>query len=271
MKKIIISNEKGSIPWKWLTGLVAVAGLIAVAIPFIPPKAPPVPAPVTVRGKIPASPSVAPASPVRAADPAPAPADRQNAIYSTAAQAQQAADTGSNRSEGAPGHVAPAEPPHDSGPTADAVRDAGALPAREVKPVGHEPPEPGAPQAPVPAAAREGGVRAANEPSPAAASRIAAARQAAPAKAPHDPSLAPVKPFSIQVGAYRNKAYADVMVARLHKRGYRPFVFIIANRRGDWHTVRFGRFANRVDADAALRSFRKKEKMEAVVVRSGPR
>jgi cell division septation protein DedD len=76
--------------------------------------------------------------------------------------------------------------------------------------------------------------------------------------------------FTIQVGAFRRKANADGMYKVLYDLGYDPFIFQLELDDQDvLYMVRFGGFATRTSAEAAMIEFKQKEKMEAVVAQSG--
>jgi cell division septation protein DedD len=104
-------------------------------------------------------------------------------------------------------------------------------------------------------------------PAPAA---IEAAAVVAPLQKISSAAPAHTAPFTIQVGAFRNKENAHGVLQNLNQRGYHPFILtVILEDKGDLHMVRFGAFDSLDDANAALADFVKKENMTAVVARSG--
>ena len=75
--------------------------------------------------------------------------------------------------------------------------------------------------------------------------------------------------FNLQVGAFRNKAYAIEAVRKLSKSGYDPFIFEITDsRQRIWHTVRIGRYKTYEEAASALERFKQKEDVEAIITSS---
>jgi cell division septation protein DedD len=93
---------------------------------------------------------------------------------------------------------------------------------------------------------------------------------AAPAPEKKAPVAAQQVPYTIQVGAFRNKSNADGMFKVLRGLGYNPFIFKLDSEGKDpLYMVRFGGFADRDDATAALNAFKQKENMAAVGARSG--
>jgi cell division septation protein DedD len=98
--------------------------------------------------------------------------------------------------------------------------------------------------------------------------------EAAPVVAPlqkiSSPAPARTAPFTIQVGAFRNKENAHGVLQNLNRLGYHPFILIVTlEDKGELYMVRFGAFDTLNDANAALADFVKKENMTAVVARSG--
>jgi cell division protein FtsN len=80
------------------------------------------------------------------------------------------------------------------------------------------------------------------------------------------------KPYAIQVGAYRNKQYAQVAVAELANKGYESYIVEVADSKArPWYIVRFGHFANRKEAQAFLAAYQHKEKKQAIITQSGAR
>ena len=106
----------------------------------------------------------------------------------------------------------------------------------------------------------------------------AQARRPRPAPAVQAPAQSPPpepqkqEPFTIQVGAYRNKVYAEDMRATLARKGYEPYIFEDTDARSHaWYVVRFGRFATRQAAQWALSAYRDKERKDAIIAKTGVR
>jgi cell division septation protein DedD len=103
---------------------------------------------------------------------------------------------------------------------------------------------------------------------PAPAPKTAALKAKDKSTTPSD--LDKMAPFTIQVGAYRNKTNADEVISKLTKKGYAPFVFQVTDaQQRSFYMVRFGHFVTREEAAKALDKFKAKEKTAAVIVRSG--
>jgi cell division septation protein DedD len=79
-------------------------------------------------------------------------------------------------------------------------------------------------------------------------------------------------PFTIQVGAYLTKAYAEEKQTDLEQRGYEPFVYQTRDKQQrTWYMVRVGHFEDRPAAEMFLSDFTAKENMPAVIARSKKR
>lgn len=77
-------------------------------------------------------------------------------------------------------------------------------------------------------------------------------------------------PYTIQVGAFLKKANADQVLSQLTEKGYAPFIFQVTDaQQRSFYMVRFGQFGSREQAAKTLEVFKQKEKMAAVIVRSG--
>ena len=76
--------------------------------------------------------------------------------------------------------------------------------------------------------------------------------------------------FAVQVGAYRNKAYAETQLADMQQRGYDAYIYEVADaQQRSFYMVRFGEFATREGAAQAVIDFKEQEEMTAVIVRAG--
>ena len=73
-------------------------------------------------------------------------------------------------------------------------------------------------------------------------------------------------PFSIQVGAYLTKAYAEDKLAELKQKEYRAFIYETLDKKGrTWYMVRVGRFEERPAAEQFLSEFTARENINAVI------
>lgn len=73
--------------------------------------------------------------------------------------------------------------------------------------------------------------------------------------------------FSIQVGAFKDKASAESMVSRLKSKGYAAFVVPPAGGDGLFN-VRVGKFEDRADADRIQGKLRDEEKFKPFIVKN---
>lgn len=118
-------------------------------------------------------------------------------------------------------------------------------------------PEPVSPEQPAPA--EQAVATTTTEPEP-------EAKQAPKPKVPLD-SL-----FTIQVAAYRNKTYAENMLAALSSKGYEAYIFEDTDAKARaWYAVRIGHFPTRQAAQWALNDYQEKEQKKGIIARSGVR
>ncbi len=113
-------------------------------------------------------------------------------------------------------------------------------------------------------------------PAPAAA-RGGAGADATPAEATPKPNpavgLAPAagEPagtgYFVKVVAYRTKAEADKMAARLSTKGYAAYVTPVTGKGAALFSVRVGKFATRQDAEAAKRRLEQEEQLKPSIAR----
>lgn len=277
-----------------LTGVIVAAGWSAY-VTFNRPEidAPPPP----VRGKVPQIPQTMPGNTIHRAKIPPAPA--QPIATTVAAREETPAADIQMALAPQPRKVdsAPTAQPTEQTPTTPQERptpepmeqtvietvadqsdaqDSNALPAPEPTPVQHQTtatptaePEPEDQTAqqdspdPMsikqPAPSEQSGALSTSGPEP-------AAKQAATPKSSSDSQ------FAIQVGAYRNKKYAENAVARLSRKGYEPYIFKDTDAKSrTWHMVRFGHFPTRQAARWALGAYQDKEQKKAIITRAGIR
>jgi cell division septation protein DedD len=242
MKKHPVMKEDsgGQAKWKWVIVVAVVLTLAAGAWLFaLPKKQPPVQAKAPVRAKIQAA-----AIPVAGTAPeasAPTEAD-------TAGKALEVED-GETDETSALTEADEETPPALSAGSADGVQTTAETAAASV--------------ANPPAADNEAQSKPAQTAVPAAA-------PVTPVQAPKPMLATAPAPYTIQVGAFRNKSNADGMFKVLGELGYNPFIFKLESEGKDpLYMVRFGGFSDRDEAAAALNAFKQKENMAAVVARSG--
>jgi len=261
-----MKNKKTNlIKWTGLIGLGVVLALMVVAYPFVfsKPQAP-VPAPPTQRVKIPSMPQ-----PEKIEADGGIDASLPRSGEETQAQASAASER-SVRPDADANELLDDE---KGGPLIETTALQESVEAVE--------------SLAVPAEVTAGSVPeqqqvAMNAPAPSAAdttmsrkeSSVPATIEAAPVVAPLQKisSAAPAQtaPFTIQVGAFRNKENAHGVQQNLDQLGYDPFILTVTlEDKGDLHMVRFGAFDTLDDANAALADFVKRENMSAVVARSG--
>ncbi len=105
-----------------------------------------------------------------------------------------------------------------------------------------------------------------NDDSPAALPHTA---QPQPPHAMASNKVQPPAPYAIQVGAFRNKTYAEQTAEQLKDKGYDSYIFETKGKNGrPWYLVRFGHFQDRPAAAKALTIFKDQEQMTATIARS---
>ena len=84
---------------------------------------------------------------------------------------------------------------------------------------------------------------------------------------PVEDNRLPKATHSVQVGAFLAKENADVRVAKLTERGYKPKIVVFNDSMGRrWYTVRIGNYASREIAQKRAKAFSKREKFESAIV-----
>lgn len=133
--------------------------------------------------------------------------------------------------------------------------------------------------APPPSAAPRPAAVAASSPGPPSAEKPAPAKTAPPKPAPLKPTpaskpAAPAKAiattpgtFSIQIGAFKDRASAESMVTRLKGKGYAAFFVSPAGADGLFN-VRVGTFEARADAERIQDRLRDEEKFRPFIVKN---
>ena len=94
--------------------------------------------------------------------------------------------------------------------------------------------------------------------------------EAAPAEAQAQPAEVTPLAFSVQVGAFRSPENMERVLEDLRSRGYEPYVVeLTGSRKRVLHAVRIGRYTDRSEALQAASDFRRRERMAALVLRTG--
>jgi cell division protein FtsN len=75
--------------------------------------------------------------------------------------------------------------------------------------------------------------------------------------------------FSLQVGAFRQKAHALDTMGKLSKKGYDAFIYEVNDsRQRVWHTVCIGRYNSSSEAASALDQLKQKENIDAIITKA---
>jgi cell division septation protein DedD len=109
-------------------------------------------------------------------------------------------------------------------------------------------------------------------PIPAASAKPATPKPAPPTAKPDVQPAANAKPgagtFTIQVGAFKDRATADSVVARLKGKGYLAYVVAPDGPEAGLFNVRVGTYPARVDAERTQTKLRDEEKYKPFIVRN---
>lgn len=74
--------------------------------------------------------------------------------------------------------------------------------------------------------------------------------------------------FTIQVGAFREKAYAQKTMNQLQEKGYDVYIHKTADKHmRSWYFVRFGKFDNREEAIISIAEFNQIQKKSAIIAK----
>jgi cell division septation protein DedD len=73
--------------------------------------------------------------------------------------------------------------------------------------------------------------------------------------------------YFVKVVAYRTKAEADRMTARLSTKGYAAYVTPVTGKGASLYSVRVGKFSTRQDAEAAKRRLEQEEQLKPSIAR----
>jgi cell division septation protein DedD len=101
----------------------------------------------------------------------------------------------------------------------------------------------------------------------AAATTDARTKGAAPAAAPTSGAVPEGTAFYVKVVAYRGKAQADKVAARLSAKGYSAYVVPVTTKGTALYSVRVGTFQTRGEADAARRRLEQEEQFKPSIAR----
>lgn len=296
-----IKNERGALVVVVLTilAVIVIAAVLAMQLMLGKSKPLPAPAPAVVERKIPPMPKAEPqkAESLQTTDEAKGtvetPSDQRHDVSTPAeAEAESPAAQSSPANASGAGATASAQPsatgaadlespPANEGPQkADATRPAQekteVAPERETfadQGKSDQTATVGAAKAVPPGAASKSAkdlvksaapaVAAANEAQPPAAEDRPKATEAA--AAPDNEDL-----FTVQIGAFHHKAYADADVQKMKGLGYPAYIFkLMDKQQRPLYLVCFGRFRTLAEASDAMAAFKDKEKLPAVVARPG--
>lgn len=115
-----------------------------------------------------------------------------------------------------------------------------------------------------PAGKIESGKEGAVEKKPSAGESKADAKTSSADKKPNEQKSTGA--FTIQVGAFLEKANAEVMLQNLRDKGYTPYIHTIwDDMKRQWHTVRLGNYDDQATASKSAADFTKKERMPTSV------
>lgn len=272
MKKSITDWDRGSLLWGVIIALAILIVAVAAAVKFLPKPTTPEPAPAVARAKVPPVPSPVPipaAQGLEAATPATVAVEDKSAAATAKAGPAAGPPTGdkietvdlkkADNAQASPSKTIEVQKPGLSDPTTI---------GKEVKSPAVPTPKIESSTAPQPVSAT------ASEAKPEPATVKASTKSKTTEEKKREKSTAQIDmdkmaPFSIQVGAFRSKANADEIVAQLTQKGYAPFIFQVTDaQQRSFYMVRFGHYGTRDEAAQALADFTRKQKRNAVIVRS---
>jgi cell division septation protein DedD len=297
----LVKNEKGAMVWVVLALLafVVIAAVLVMQLMFGASKPSPAPAPAVVKMKVPPMPKAEP----KKAEALQPPPEKEGQVESPPEQ------THDNSTPAEPNAPSPA-PPSSAVKAAGVAGTASAQPAVTVKPepksslanAGAPTADAAAPaqkntengpaqetsadnakseQTATPGVAKTIPPGAASKPASdhmkTEATAVAAAKVSKPPanqglSKPTATATAPEKEalFTVQVGAFHHKAYADARLQKLKGLGYPAYIFrLMGKKQRPLYLVCFGRFQTLAEASGAMAAFKEKEKMPAAVARPG--
>jgi cell division protein FtsN len=249
-------KKKSALLWIGVVVLVTLIGVLGWQAKSLLPLPEPAPARSPIRGKVPPMPSPLPSQTsepsneiAQNSDPA------ANGIIARAGEATEPM----NPDAPLPETAAVAEPIAPE-PGQGTISQTQPIPDATIAQSAPQPAEPLGAGEPQPTMT-ENGHEEAPQPDP-----TVAEPQTAPAAMAPEPVASAA--YTIQVGSFRTKTYADKKVATLTQKGYKPFIFEVsdANQR-KWYAVRFGRFETSEKAAQFLSEFKKKENIDGIIRR----
>jgi cell division septation protein DedD len=106
------------------------------------------------------------------------------------------------------------------------------------------------------------------EPKPAPAAKVAPPKPVAEAPAASASAPGDGKGFTVQVGAFKDKATADSVVTRLKGKGFAAYVMSPGATEGGLFVVRVGSYLQRTDAERTEAKLRDQEKFRPYIVKN---
>jgi cell division septation protein DedD len=295
-----VKNEKGSmVVVLALLAVIVIAAVVLMQLMHGTSTPPPASPPAVVKMKIPPTPRTKP----KKANVLPPPSEMEGRVETPSDQPH---DDSTPAEANVNSPAAPASPANASGaagtpsaqPSVTAGADSGSPSATAGAPtaIATRPAQKKAEVAPQQKASADGG-KPEQAPAPGVDSAVAPgaasksandlveteAAAVAAAKVPETPAdqnrpkptataTAPEKeaPFTVQVGAFHTKSYADAELEKLKGLGYPAYLFrLLDKKQHPLYLVCFGRFRTLAEAGDAMAAFKKKENMAAVVARPG--
>lgn len=265
MEKVVSpGKKKRPVLWITLVVLVLLVGVLGWQAKSLLPLPSPAPTPAPVRAKVPKQP---PPMPIQTPEPASVPMTADPNIDTTAAMND---GTIVQTDEGTLTPMAETEPSIEQNAPEPAPQSEAIAPEPDQESIAENQP---LPQSVPTQAAEEQQPAPPTEanPAPTAPSPSSLASTSAPQSdsATMPPEAITAAPFTIQVGAFLTKTYADDKIAVLSQKGYEPYIFEVTDaKKRSWYAVRFGHFETRDQAAQSLSEFKTKEKMDGIISRS---
>ena len=76
--------------------------------------------------------------------------------------------------------------------------------------------------------------------------------------------------YTIQVGAFQSRKYANALIEKLKKKGYKSFIAMAKIGKKEWFKVHVDRFKDRGKAILYAKKIRQKEKLSYFITKTGP-
>jgi DedD protein len=148
-----------------------------------------------------------------------------------------------------------------------ASKTADARTVPQAAPLASKPVERAAPSPPAPAPSEKPVTRPSSAKSPAVAASEPVPSASTPARA-SKPAPRATGAFTIQVGAFKDKATADSVVGRLKGKGFSAYVVSPEGADGGLFNVRVGHYSARADAEKTQAKLRDEEKFKPFIVKN---